>query len=174
MKDSPWDNLVIFIAILMFGGLVTFMIQGTKDNQTSAPSYPATINSTIGKPFSFSNNQYLVTKAEDLGSKLTYATTEGKFIFVTIEVKNNGTAETKINTIYLIDDKGRRYEEDFTATNMNSKTSPYGRYKNMTGIPAGFTETFGAIFEVSSDSENMKLVFPSQQGPAIASVSLEL
>ena len=40
------------------------------------------------------------------------------------------------------------------------------------GIPAGFSQSFVAVFEVPKDSTGLELDYPSAQGPVVASVKL--
>jgi len=140
-----------------------------------APLYRPTIQKNVGEKFTLWDMEYTVQSAEDKGSSYEYNTTSGKYIFLKIKATNVGKVENGLNNIYIQDSKGRQYKQNKLIMDFSSGLNPYGITRNYSsGIAAGLSESFYAIFEVPKDSTDLKLEYPSAQGPVVLSVKLGL
>ena len=139
-----------------------------------------TIIKKVGDSFVLWDMQYQVLLAVNKGSKLGMESTTGKFIALKIKVTNEGKSEAGLNKIYLQDNKGRKYDNkigfysDFAGKDSLTTLNNYGMPKNYNGIPAGFSETFLAVFEVPKDSSGLVLKYPSAEGFEVLAVNLGL
>lgn len=150
--------------------------ESTQNAQTSTSSPIAknykTIYKKVGDSFALGNIEYQIVSTKNKGSEYGYQTTTGKYIVLEIKATNVGKQESGLANIYLQDNKGRKYERNEFLLDFSSKLNEYGRTKNYNGIPAGFSESFVAAFEVPKDSTGLKLNYPSTEGNVILSVDL--
>ncbi len=139
--------------------------------QAVQPVAPQTIVKKVGESFTLGDMEYRVLSATNNGSTSGFRSTTGKYIEVIIKATNTGKTEIGLSKIYLRDSNGRQYEMNVFASG-NSKYSWYGQTKDYNGIPAGFSETFSATFEVPKGAVGLELDYPSVQGPVVLSVKL--
>lgn len=140
--------------------------------QATQPVVPQTLVKKIGDSFVLWDMEYQVLSATNKGSTSGIEKTTGKYIEVIIKATNTGKTEIGLNKIYLKDSRGRQYEMNVLASANNSQYSWYGQTKDYNGIPAGFSETFSATFEVPKDATGLELDYLSSQGPVVLSVKL--
>lgn len=138
-----------------------------------APQTPQKIIKKIGDTFVLWNMEYQVLSAVNKGSSSGIESTSGKFIEIVIKATNTVKTEIYLNNVIVRDNKGRQYEMNVLAS-VSSKYNWYGRTNNYKGIPAGFSETFSAVFEVPKDATGLELDYPSSNGPVVLSVQLGL
>lgn len=135
----------------------------------------------MGEEFVLWDTKYKVLSAVDRGSQLssgsrfsTPLNSNGKFVVITIEATNVGTDRKGVNKIILRDSQGRNYEvrSDIGVTTRVSGNQ-YGTSERYDGsISPGISHTYTAVFEVASDSEGLRLAYPSAGGPIVAEISL--
>lgn len=145
------------------------LVKTTSVTPSQVVNAPVVQNKMIGDEFNLWGIEYQVISASLYQPAYQFQKTSGKYIAVRIKATNIGKEESGLNTIYVEDDNGRQYKQAVLGYRQLD-VEDYG-FKN---IQPGFTETLGAIFEVAKDSDNIKLNYPSAQGPVVVTVDLKI
>lgn len=181
-KQNLHRRLIVLSVILLYLILHVITYSGTFQKikpYLSIPQFlnkvpvpPSTLVKRVNESFRLWDMEYEVMSAVDYGSKYGYQTTSGKYIMVKIKATNVGKTEANLSKIFIQDSKDRQYQFDPMMLDVASALPTYGLYKNYSGIPAGFSEMFVAVFEVPKDSTGLLLNYPSAQGNTVLSVQL--
>lgn len=156
--------LVFAMCAACFAAVGTGMKQAEKElekaqREQKAHAQPSGTPAKLGETVTFGGDStWVVTAARDRGKKLAAAgeraTTEGRFIEVSMKITNNGQKEDSLLDLpAVVDSQGREFKP---WERSSSFLPPGGRGLAMSPLPPSLPKEFTEIYEVPADAAGLK------------------